>query len=460
MATVLDYNPSTNSLSISSSIGSKPVLVPVAGSGIDNNFSVPQTFGAAIIQPASAGANNSSPFAQYGDLFSDAIVTTPAPAFPTSETLSSTAPALDAYVLGQRVAYAGGSYTVGASATSYLDLSNTGVLTVSTSGTVTADSLRLATVTSSATAITGVVVTADNYFILGGVVVGRPFGSGNYAAGVNPLQSNTIGNNNYASGTNPLQSNTTGSYNYAAGFQPLQSNTIGSSNYAAGFQPLYYNTTGSSNYAAGFQSLLNNTTGSSNYASGWEAGFSNVSGNGSVFIGYQAGYSETLSNKLYISNSNTPTPLIYGDFGANYLTINGDNVVTGQSASTFGIASTTRAGAITVTAAQLWGRYFSDGATQAAAFTVTTDTAANILAAVPNAVVGTSLTWRFINNDQSSTGYAGTLAGGTGVTVGTILPNPAVPRGGYEDYVFTFTGVGSTPAITVNAVGGNSAALL
>ena len=409
MATVLDYNPSTNSLSISSSTGSKPVIVPVAGSGIDNNFSVPQTFGAAIIQPASAGANNSSPFAQYGDLFSDAIVTTPAPAFPTSKTLSSTAPALDAYVLGQRVAYAGGSYTVGASATSYLDLSNTGVLTVSTSGTVTADSLRLATVTSSATAITGVVVTAHNYFILGGIVVGRAFGNNNYASGTNPLYSNTTGNGNYASGTNPLR---------------------------------------------------NNTIGNNNYASGWEAGFSNVSGNGSVFIGYQAGYSETLSNKLYISNSNTPTPLIYGDFGANYLTINGDNVVTGQSASTFGIASTTTAGAITVTAAQLWGRYFSDGATQAAAFTVTTDTAANILAAVPNAVVGTSLTWRFINNDQSSTGYAGTLAGGTGVTVGTILPNPAVPRGGYEDYVFTFTGVGSTPAITVNAVGGNSAALL
>ena len=460
MATVLDYNPSTNSLSISSSTGSKPVIVPVAGSGIDNNFSVPQTFGAAIIQPASAGANNSSPFAQYGDLFSDAIVTTPAPAFPTSKTLSSTAPALDAYVLGQRVAYAGGSYTVGASATSYLDLSNTGVLTVSTSGTVTADSLRLATVTSSATAITGVVVTAHNYFILGGIVVGRAFGNNNYASGTKPLQSNTIGNNNYASGTNPLQSNTTGNGNYASGTNPLQSNTIGNNNYASGTNPLYSNTTGNGNYASGTNPLRNNTIGNNNYASGWEAGFSNVSGNGSVFIGYQAGYSETLSNKLYISNSNTPTPLIYGDFGANYLTINGDNVVTGQSASTFGIASTTTAGAITVTAAQLWGRYFSDGATQAAAFTVTTDTAANILAAVPNAVVGTSLTWRFINNDQSSTGYAGTLAGGTGVTVGTILPNPAVPRGGYEDYVFTFTGVGSTPAITVNAVGGNSAALL
>ena len=98
--------------------------------------------------------------------------------------------------------------------------------------------------------------------------------------------------------------------------------------------------------------------------------------------------------------------------------------------------------------------------TLAAAFTVTTDTAANILAAMPNAAVGTSFEFRFINNDQSSTGYAGTLAGGAGVTVGTVLPNPAVPKGGYEDYVFTFTAIGSAPTLTVEAVGGNSTALL
>ena len=54
----------------------------------------------------------------------------------------------------------------------------------------------------------------------------------------------------------------------------------------------------------------------------------------------------------------------------------------------------------------------------------------------------------------------GTLAGGTGVTAGTILPNPAVPKGGYEDYVFTFTAIGASPTLTVEAVGGNSTALL
>ena len=128
--------------------------------------------------------------------------------------------------------------------------------------------------------------------------------------------------------------------------------------------------------------------------------------------------------------------------------------------SSLAVASTTTAGAITATAAQLAGGYLADGATQTVAFTVTTDTAANILAAMPNAAVGTSFRFRFINNDQSATGYSGTLAGGTGVTAATILPNPAVPKGGYEDYVFTFTAVGATPTLTVEAVGGNSAALL
>lgn len=126
-----------------------------------NTFTQPQTFDAPITQTPGQGANNSTPFAQYGDLFSDAIMSGLTTA--TSSTLTGTLAAGSAYVLGQRVAYAGGNYTVGASATSYLDLSNTGVLTVSTSATVTANSLRLATVTSSATAITGVVVTADVY---------------------------------------------------------------------------------------------------------------------------------------------------------------------------------------------------------------------------------------------------------------------------------------------------------
>lgn len=124
------------------------------------------------------------------------------------------------------------------------------------------------------------------------------------------------------------------------------------------------------------------------------------------------------------------------------------------------VSSVTASGDVTASASDLAGQYLSDGATQTADFTVTTDTAVNILAVIPNAVVGTAFKWRFINNDQSSTGYAGTLAGGTGVTIGSILPNPAVGQGNWCDYIFTFTAVGSTPTITVEAVGGSSLGLL
>ncbi|MHB8843086.1 MAG: hypothetical protein ACYC56_15075, partial [Candidatus Aquicultor sp.] len=179
--------------------------------------------------------------------------------------------------------------------------------------------------------------------------------------------------------------------------------------------------------------------------------------------------------KIGLNSTTPPTTLnvVSGDViiigrGGGEFDVLGGEVVSEQSiypptnalSSKIVIGSTTTAGNITATAAQLAGQYLADGATQTAVFTVTTDTAVNILAAMPNAVVGTAFKWRFINNDQSATGYAGTLAGGTGVTVGTILPNPAVPKGGYEDYVFTFTAIGTAPTLTVEAVGGSSAALL
>ena len=40
-------------------------------------------------------------------------------------------------------------------------------------------------------------------------------------------------------------------------------------------------------------------------------------GSGNVMIGYAAGESETGSNRLYIANSNTATPLIFGEFAAS-----------------------------------------------------------------------------------------------------------------------------------------------
>ena len=63
----------------------------------------------------------------------------------------------------------------------------------------------------------------------------------------------------------------------------------------------------------GFQSGYLNTTGVENVFIGTSAGYSCL-GNSNVMIGYRAGYSETSDNKLYIANSGTTDPLIYGEF--------------------------------------------------------------------------------------------------------------------------------------------------
>jgi hypothetical protein len=50
-------------------------------------------------------------------------------------------------------------------------------------------------------------------------------------------------------------------------------------------------------------------------------------------LGYNAGYNETGSNKLYIDNSGTTTPLIYGEFDNQFVKINANFTATATSIS-------------------------------------------------------------------------------------------------------------------------------
>ena len=62
-----------------------------------------------------------------------------------------------------------------------------------------------------------------------------------------------------------------------------------------------------------------------------------------MFLGYFAGKNETGSNKLYIENSASTTPLIYGEFDTNNVKINGDFQLTTKtpaSASDTGVTGT------------------------------------------------------------------------------------------------------------------------
>jgi trimeric autotransporter adhesin len=112
-------------------------------------------------------------------------------------------------------------------------------------------------------------------------------------------------------------------YNTGIGAYVLRAVLAGSRNTGIGSLAMYNTTFGYGNTASGFKSLYSNIQGDQNTGIGAEALYSNSSGIGNVAIGYNAGYYETGSNKLYIANSNTATPLIGGDFALQKAYING-----------------------------------------------------------------------------------------------------------------------------------------
>ena len=138
-------------------------------------------------------------------------------------------------------------------------------------------------------------------------------GQFNTAIGYQAMYPNTTGEYNTAVGTAALGGNTTGSQNCAFGYASLVTRTTGIDNTAYGVNSLRFGSSGDNNSAFGSSALLNNG-GNNNTAIGFQTGQNNYNGSGNVFLGYQAGYNETGSNKLYIANSSTATPLVYGDF--------------------------------------------------------------------------------------------------------------------------------------------------
>lgn len=177
-----------------------------------------------------------------------------------------------------------------------------------------------------------------NVFIGNGTGTNTVGGAENIALGTNALKGNVSGSLNIAMGFNALDASNTGSNNLALGNQGLTKNTSGSFNIALGYRTLGENTTGSysigigssalslaagnRNIGIGALTLYSNTLGSDNVAIGYHSGRYNT-GNGNVFLGHQSGFNETGSNKLYIENSNSTTPLVYGDFNSNLLRVNG-----------------------------------------------------------------------------------------------------------------------------------------
>ena len=165
----------------------------------------------------------------------------------------------------------------------------------------------------------------SNGIIAEGVTINNGGGNEptNIAIGANSLLNGGSSSfDNIGVGVDALRQNTNGASNIALGNGALQTATSPVSNIAIGSYTLYDNKIGQNNTVIGVNALVQNR-GSNNTTLGYQTGAENINGSGNVFLGYQAGFNETGSNKLYISNSNTTTPLIKGDFAANTLTVKG-----------------------------------------------------------------------------------------------------------------------------------------
>ena len=118
-------------------------------------------------------------------------------------------------------------------------------------------------------------------------------------------------------------SNTFGEYNTFVGYRAGYSNTYGLFNCFFGRRAGTNVSEGTSNTFVGDSAGFTATTGDYNTFLGASAGRNNSSGSGNLFLGCLAGYNETGSNKLYIDSSETSSPLIWGDFSGNILTVHG-----------------------------------------------------------------------------------------------------------------------------------------
>ena len=221
----------------------------------------------------------------------------------------------------------------------------------------------------------GIGASGENSIRIGKLSGNTSTGANTIAIGADSLKSSTA-NNTIAIGFEALKVLSTGTGNVAIGYQALDEITTGINNTAVGYDT---NTSGSAgrsytnlfgyganalgNYgtAIGWLSSASTSsvsigtltngngasqnsimlgyetgrysTGNNNVYIGHQTGQNCTTGAGNLFLGYQAGQNAAGSNKLYIENSNSATPLIYGEFDTDLVRINGSFQVTSTTTS-------------------------------------------------------------------------------------------------------------------------------
>jgi frataxin-like iron-binding protein CyaY len=198
--------------------------------------------------------------------------------------------------------------------------------------------------------VTASTADPDNTFV--GVDAGLvTTGGWNTFLGYTTGEVNTSGSQNTFIGSEAGAFNTTGFSNTFIGRRAGENNTSGNANTFIGKDAGRANISGGWNTFLGYLSGVSNTTGKWNTFIGTSAGEQNTIGDGNTFIGHHAGrqnegdknifigfeasYHEPAasSNKLIIESLQSSTPLIYGDFYSDLLTVNGRLLISQTSVS-------------------------------------------------------------------------------------------------------------------------------
>ena len=171
----------------------------------------------------------------------------------------------------------------------------------------------------------------DNIFIGKKAGKANTLGFRNVFIGKNSGLVNTTGYHNTFLGSETGKNSVGATNNTFIGTYSGSSNIEGNGNVFIGSGSGSSNTVGDKNLFVGSGSGSSNVSGEANVFLGNSAGEKNIGGSNNVFIGAKAGYNETGSNKLYIDNSDTTSPLVYGDFSTNQLGINTNQFPTGYT---------------------------------------------------------------------------------------------------------------------------------
>lgn len=155
------------------------------------------------------------------------------------------------------------------------------------------------------------------------------------------MGSGTTGSRNAAFGYLSLDQNEDNE-NTAIGYRAMPSHVTGQKNTALGASAGYLHNTGSFNVFIGERSAQNMVNGQSNVIMGSGAGIlveegdnntflgfnagrlsTGATTSGSIKLGYSAGNNDSADNRLFIENSSSASPLIYGEFDNDIAQING-----------------------------------------------------------------------------------------------------------------------------------------